>query len=363
MLPRRSHARPDLELQKTLLGRVSRTFALTIPLLPDRLERVVGNAYLLCRVADTVEDAAELDAAESVAFYEWLLRVVDGQENPHEFSTALLHRLRESATADERWLIRELPSLLAITDELRPLEQAAVRDCLRVMARGMAAFYRRQGLAGLATLSDYSAYCYVVAGVVGEMLTRLFLFHVSELHLRRRELQSLAASFGLGLQMTNILKDTWEDRARGVCWLPRDVFAEEGLEVRDLHPRMRDPRFARAWWRLVGVARGHLEDALSYTLALPPRETGLRNFCLWALFMAAFTLRNLHRRPDFASGAEVKIDRQTLLLIIGYSRLAARSDRALRAAFDLAVAELPQPMPHDQRSLVPAPGANLPGLE
>ena len=52
----------DLAYQKAILSSVSRTFALTIPLLPPEIEKVVGNTYLLCRIVDTIEDAPELSA-------------------------------------------------------------------------------------------------------------------------------------------------------------------------------------------------------------------------------------------------------------------------------------------------------------
>ena len=51
----------DLVYQKAILSSVSRTFALTIPLLPPAIEKVVGNTYLLCRIVDTIEDAADLN--------------------------------------------------------------------------------------------------------------------------------------------------------------------------------------------------------------------------------------------------------------------------------------------------------------
>ena len=41
----------------------------------------------------------------------------------------------------------------------------------------------------------------------------------------------LAASFAQGLQMTNILKDVWEDRSRGACWLPQEVFTRHGVDL------------------------------------------------------------------------------------------------------------------------------------
>ena len=54
------NSQTDLAYQKAILSSVSRTFALTIPLLPPIIEKVVGNTYLLCRIVDTIEDAAEL---------------------------------------------------------------------------------------------------------------------------------------------------------------------------------------------------------------------------------------------------------------------------------------------------------------
>ncbi len=44
-------------------------------------------------------------------------------------------------------------------------------------------------------------------------------------------LSTLAASFAQGLQMTNILKDVWEDRSRGACWLPQEVFCRHGVDL------------------------------------------------------------------------------------------------------------------------------------
>jgi farnesyl-diphosphate farnesyltransferase len=346
---------PDLSLQRSLLDRVSRTFALTIPALPSGLEEVVANAYLLCRIADTIEDAPTLDAAESVRFGERFLQVLAGDADVASFATDLLPRLGEGTTVDEQRLVAESASVLAITGTFTYEQRDAVRDCIRIMTRGMATFRRRQSLAGLNDLADYAAYCYAAAGVVGEMLTRLFVAHSPVVARRRDTLQAHAVAFGRGLQMTNILKDVWEDRARGVCWLPRTVFAEEGLEVAAITPGMNDARFARAWRRLVGLARADLESALAYTLALPSAEVGMRNFCLWSLFMAVMTLRRLAARPQFADAAEVKISRSTVALVVSYCRLAVRSDLALRTAFLLATAGLPEPSARDRAALTGRP--------
>lgn len=354
----RSQAAPDAQderLQKELLERVSRTFALTIPALPPALARVVGNAYLLCRIADTIEDAAALDPDALHAHSERFIAVVEGRGDAAEFARELLPHLAPHASADERRLIECTPRVLAITATFEDYEQKALGECVAVMGRGMVRFQRRKSTAGLADLAEHAEYCYVVAGCVGEMLTRLFVHYLPELEPRREELMAQAVSFGQCLQMTNILKDFWEDRANGACWLPRDVFLEEGLDLTDVTPG--DPRFARGYRRLIGLAHAHADAALEYTLALPPREPGLRNFCLWALYMAVIGHRKLLEHPGFASGAEVKISRRTVRRVVIWCRLAARSNTALRASFAWLTRELPAPREGDGASGAPAKAA------
>ena len=102
------------------------------------------------------------------------------------------------------------------------------------MANGMGQFQLRAEKQGLQSLDELDQYCYYVAGVVGQMLTRLFCLHSAAVAKNHDALMALAISFGQGLQMTNILKDVWEDYQLGACWLPRQLFAEEGFDLRDL---------------------------------------------------------------------------------------------------------------------------------
>ena len=61
-------SKDDEAYQNEILQHVSRTFALTIPELPDPLNKVVANAYLLCRIADTIEDDKSMAAESGLAF-------------------------------------------------------------------------------------------------------------------------------------------------------------------------------------------------------------------------------------------------------------------------------------------------------
>ncbi|HWO99439.1 MAG TPA: phytoene/squalene synthase family protein [Methylococcus sp.] len=332
----------DADFQARFLDGVSRTFALTIPQLPTPLAAPVANGYLLCRIVDTIEDEVGLSSQQKRTFCERFIRVVAGQEAAEPLATDLRPLLSEQTLRAERELIAEIPRVIRITHSFAPPQREALSDCVATMARGMAAFQDQDLRRGLNDLGQMADYCYYVAGVVGEMLTRLFCHYSPEITAHRNDLMGLAVSFGQGLQMTNILKDIWDDRERGVCWLPRDVFAEAGFDLSDLRPDHQSPAFAEGLRHLLAVAHGHLRDALEYTLLIPSHETGIREFCLWAIGMAVLTLRKIHGNPYFSDSSQVKITRRAVKATILVSRLGRRHDALLRSVFWLAGLGLPR---------------------
>lgn len=332
----------DERFQSRILQGVSRTFALTIPQLPPGLDRAIGNAYLLCRIADTIEDDAGLSFAAKQAFAQRFVALVEGGGDAAAFARELAPSLAAHATAAERELVGATPRVLRITHSLNQDQRRAMARCVGIMAEGMVLYQGQETLDGLADQAAMDRYCYYVAGVVGEMLTALFCDHCPALRARETELMHLAVSFGQGLQMTNILKDIWDDQARGACWLPRDLFAARGVVLSALEPGRGGAGFADGLGQLIAIAHGHLCNALRYTLLLPGGEAGIRRFCLWALGMAVLTLRRLNRRRDFASGQEVKISRRAVKATVIATSAAVSSDRLLRLLFALAASGLPQ---------------------
>ena len=341
----------DDRLQDYLLQGVSRTFALTIPQLPAGLARAVSNAYLLCRIVDTIEDEVSLDSAQKRRFCDQFAEVVAGRAPAETLAADLAPRLSDNTLPAEHELIRLIPRVIAITHGLHPEQREALSLCVEIMGEGMAEFQDRDLRHGLTTMAEMDRYCYYVAGVVGEMLTRLFCHYSPEIAAHRERLMVLAVSFGQGLQMTNILKDLWDDHGRRVCWLPQEMFDAAGYNLADLVPHHDDPRFRAGFRRLIAVAHGHLRNALEYTLLIPGSETGIREFCLWALGMAVLTLRKINANLDFSESVQVKISRTSVKATIAVSRLSLRSNLMLRAVFALAGAGLPRA---DHRSLVAA---------
>ncbi len=326
-----------------LLEGVSRTFAFTIPQLPDGLREAVTNAYLLCRIADTIEDDPDLDSVTKDRFHSTFLEAAKTGRGAVDFARGLSPRLAPGTLEAEIELIRRSPEVLQTTHRLRPGQRDAILRCLTTMSRGMGHFERSRSRSGLEDVTQYERYCYFVAGVVGEMLTELFCDHSPLIEARRDDLEARAVSFGLGLQMTNILKDIWDDSESGVCWLPREVFEDNGYELADLRPdhNGNGHAFAASMRDLIGIAHAHLREALDYTLAIHNNETGIRRFLIWAALLAVSTLRKIDADPLFTSGDQVKVSRRRVAAIVATSNAVIRSNSGLGALFNAAARGLP----------------------
>jgi farnesyl-diphosphate farnesyltransferase len=331
----------DEAYQEHILQYVSRTFALTIPQLPTELRRVVSNAYLLCRIADTVEDDNAVNSEQTRDLGNMFTQVVAGNVPAKQFSDELYPLLSEQTIEEEHDLIKNTESVIRITHSFNKNQRNALERCVRIMAKGMADYQDTETLDGLENLAAMDEYCYYVAGVVGEMLTELFCDYSDEINTNKDELMRLAVSFGQGLQMTNILKDIWDDRARGACWLPRDIFEKEGFDLSELNENNKNEKFQRGLEQLIGIARDHLNDALTYTLILPPEEKGIRKFCLWALGMAVLSLDKLNKHRDFSQGADVKISRRSVKATVASTSLLVSNDWALKKLFNYTSRNLP----------------------
>jgi farnesyl-diphosphate farnesyltransferase len=213
-----------------LLEKTSRTFALTIPLLDDGpLREQVKIAYLLFRIADTLEDADLLGRDARVAHLA-LFEALLAEEHP---ASAKLQRFVSatgerppSANADLARLLACAPDVFVGLEMEPDAAAAAIRAGLAETTRRMAGFVKRadpHGSLALADLADLRAYCYAVAGIVGEMLTELVLLDQPRLQPARAALRMDSVAFGEALQLTNILKDAGADAREGRTYVPPSV--------------------------------------------------------------------------------------------------------------------------------------------
>ena len=226
-----------------LLERTSRTFALTIPLLGEPLRRQVTIAYLLFRIADTLEDADLLGRDARLALLERfgeLLAVRDPHHSTIAIFVAECATARPTANPDYAELLHETAAVFDALHDVGRAPADAIRTHLGKTVARMSAFVKRadeKGSLALRDLTDLKDYCYAVAGIVGEMLTDLVILAEPRLVTARERLDADAKAFGEGLQLTNILKDAGADAKEGRTYVPRDVdrievfaLAEEDLE-------------------------------------------------------------------------------------------------------------------------------------
>jgi farnesyl-diphosphate farnesyltransferase len=227
-----------------LLRKTSRTFALTIPLLPAPTRGEVEVAYLLFRIIDSFEDARLWSPERRIDALDRFSALLEN--DPEACAPLVAECQREPPVTHEGYLelLSKMPLVLGVFSAVRAPARACIRRHVRRSADRMAGFVRRceaDGKLTLMTLEDLGAYCYSVAGIVGEMLTELYLLERPELDPVAAELRSSAVEFGEGLQLVNILKDAARDAEEGRTYLPRFATLDEvfGLAESDLEAASR----------------------------------------------------------------------------------------------------------------------------
>lgn len=323
---------------ESMLPLVSRTFAACIGLLPRDCAYQVLISYLLCRIADTIEDHPGLETERKQALLQrFSASLEDGDTAEIE---AIFAPLRDESpdtalTADAHRTVSEFRAF-------SPAVQQAIAPWVREMCQGMADFSSdqavhraSQGTSALLKLSDLDRYCYFVAGTVGHLLSDLFPLHHRRLRQRHyRRMKSLATSFGLGLQLTNIIKDVADDHRRGWSFVPRDLCQVHGIRPEDLLDSAHAEAAQQVMQALIAKAQAHLDDALAYCLALPRSAYRIRLFCLTPLYFALATLHKARFDPRLLDpDHKVKISRPQVASILRGTCLVAPNNHLVRAYY------------------------------
>ncbi len=269
-----------------LLVATSRTFAPAIALLPEPTRRVVGLAYLLFRIADTLEDAAPWSKVARIRALDEMTRLLDAPDATGAQATSE-RWLRDKPTphAGYQALLEATPAVLEALFALPNEARTIVRTHVRRTAVGMREIIERapsDGTVELHSLEELRHYCYIVAGIVGELLTAIFIHHAPALSKVAPVLVEHQAAFGEGLQLVNILKDAGDDAREGRTFLPAGV------------PRA----------DVIALARRDLDRADAYNAALveggaPP------GFVAFTSLPAELARRNLDLLEEHGAGAKV----------------------------------------------------------
>jgi farnesyl-diphosphate farnesyltransferase len=316
-----------LEALGKLLPAVSRSFSLTINLLPAELREPVTLGYLLARAMDTIADTARVPAPKRLEHLRALLEMLKYGPDP-ELLRPLQRDIAAGQTHEgERELIKHLPQCLRWLDDLPPADRWELRRTLARIGRGQELDILRFGDATadapkpLETAVELDEYTYFVAGCVGELWTRLCQAHLPDgwSKLPENEMLALGKRFGQGLQMVNILRDVPADLAQGRCYLPAELLAKHDLDANTL--RANPQRVRPLLDDLRRQALDHLDAAWKYVTALGPRK--LRYACALPVLIGLETLALLSRHPALETQERVKMPRSSVRKLMASAAVGA----------------------------------------
>jgi farnesyl-diphosphate farnesyltransferase len=322
--------------------RVSRTFALAMQFLPERLRHSINSAYLLCRLVDTIEDSTQFSVDIKIERLQLLKRLLLSYSEGAVFNSDDIAGIYSSITLDDspdHKLLSESSKLFEIMSELPENHRTIIYRWAGEMAGGMSEYVDLKpgpdcSIITLSDMNDWDRYCYYVAGTVGRMLTELF---IQELKLSDDDIAGLSKygnSFGLGLQKVNTIKDIPSDRKRGIIFIPREIINKLSLNPDTMFDHERADDIASLSRVLVSFVRGHLDDAIEYIKLIPESENGIRMFLIVPVFLAASTLELIYNNPVQAiCGPAVKISRLEVVRLTSLAAICSTSNKRLEEQY------------------------------
>jgi len=300
-----------MALLDELLLKTSRTFALAIPLLLEPTRKEVSLAYLFFRIADTFEDAEEWPREKRLLALKQWEEVLEAS-NPAQAVLGFIPQWLSPAPSAHKGyqqLLMEAGAVMQAFETLSPGAQAVIRHHTKRTCEGMRGIVERADEGGsfeLSTLEDLRAYCYWVAGIVGELLTELFLLSCPSLEATKERLKATEVLFGEGLQLVNILKDRSSDKEDGRSYLPSGIPLEE----------------------VFALAEADLRAAVDYVDALQEGKAnrGILAFVAFPLLLAKASLKELQTK-----GAGAKVSRLEVMSLLGKLNKALEQGKVLKA--------------------------------
>lgn len=344
--------------QRQLLRRVSRSFDLSIRLLPSALQAPVAIGYLLARATDTVADTSALPLAERQTLLQLMTQAIavtsdgDAQVSPLPKLTQAF--AAQQTNPHERALMQALPQCLPLLHTLSAPDQASVRTVLGHITRGQQLDMTRFGtgphrLASLQTETELNDYTWLVAGCVGEFWTELCVRHLPGFAvLPHEEMMLLGRQYGMGLQRLNIIRDMGADLADGRCYWPVETLAQAGLTPEWLAEAARTPNglalnsepsaqlntlraIAPLYDRWLDTTQSQLASGMRYALALKPWRLRLAS-ALPAL-IGARTVALLRKAGPAALTQRIKMPRHEVYALLGHIALGLASVKTLDKHF------------------------------
>jgi farnesyl-diphosphate farnesyltransferase len=342
-----------------VLRDVSRSFYLTVRVLPTEIRPQIGLAYLLARAADTIADTRVIPRERRLAKLLLLRRQLEQTASPGDITEIQRGLVHLQTLPAEKILLERLDSCFAIYSAFAPDDRRLIAEVVITLTRGMEFDLVRfpgeseDQLGALDTPEELCEYTYYVAGCVGPFWTKMCAAHLPELKdWNVAEMCELGIRFGKGLQLCNVLRDIPKDLRIGRCYLPSAELAAIGLKPSDLlgsgsvasvpEPQGASSTFAKLqplYSRYLDRALSHLEAGWRYTMSVPATLPRLRLACAWPILIGLKTIAKLRNNYGVLTDRRIKITRGEVYGIMARTWFCKRSDIRLNHYFEQLVQE------------------------
>jgi farnesyl-diphosphate farnesyltransferase len=320
---------------KGLLKATSRSFYLTLAVLPSRVRPQIGLAYLLARTTDSIADTEIVPLELRLqALRDLRERIIGSRTRPVDFG-ALANQQDDKS---ERALLERVEISITLLRMLDPRDLELILKVLNHIATGQEMDLRRfaggnsDHVASLHVESELDEYTWLVAGCVGEFWTSICRRHLfPRAKLDDAQLLADAVRFGKGLQLVNILRDLPADLRKGRCYLPnQELFALAGLQPEDLLNPANGQKLHPLYHRYLDLAESYLAAGWNYTNQLPWRCVRVRLACAWPILIGVATIARLRAANPLDPSQKVKITRREVRGIMWRSVVLYPFPRAWR---------------------------------
>ena len=308
-----------------LLRATSRSFYLTMRVLPSPVRAQISLAYLLARTTDTIADTEIIPVERRLEALKNLHSRIAGTSDARLDFGELA---RNQNLPAEQTLLERCADALSLLSEFSTGDQAKIRTVLNVIVGGQELDLKRFGsasekrLVALQTVAELDDYTYRVAGCVGEFWTVMCRTHLfPDAKLDDARLLADGIRFGKGLQLVNILRDLPRDLRSGRCYIPQAELDSAGLTATDLLTASNETRFRPLYERLLALAEQHLAAGWEYTKYLPRNQFRVRLACAWPILIGARTLQKLRSETILDASRRVKVSRAEIRSLIARSIL------------------------------------------
>jgi farnesyl-diphosphate farnesyltransferase len=324
-------------LHTTLLRSVSRSFYLSIRCLPVQLREPIALAYLLARTTDTVADTAQISGSVRMETVKLLSNGIQGRASRDVVAEVIASFVSLQENASERRLLESLPDCLGSLEAMEHADRNDIRFVLEKITRGqmldLRRFDDRNEIRALGTAADLDEYTYLVAGCVGEFWTQLCFRHVRQFANRSEdEMLALGKSYGIALQLINVLRDAGSDLRAGRCYFPEHELSAVHLSPSEIlsQPERFQPIY-RTW---LEKAKAGLALGMEYSRAIKNRR--VRGATVLPALIGARTLSLLEASGPAALQRIVKVPRAEVRTMILSLAMTIVSRRKMDAVFDRA---------------------------